>query len=913
MSQSNSSKCHQWTGHDADGRPLILSCYGPDIIRVQVGAPEQPRPSLIVQALPTADAEVTHADGVTAFTTGHLTAQVDVSGNISFHRSGKMLFKERGRNFPPNTLPRTEDRLGAEQTWSLRKEEALYGLGQFQDGVMNRRGTKCTLIHGNVTVVVPFVVSTGGWGILWDNASHTEFEDNAAGMRLWSEVADGVDYYVCVGANPEGVIAGYRRLTGAAPLFPRGFYAFIQCKERYASAEELVDVTQEHRDRNLPLDVIVQDWRYWGETEHWSSMVHDPESYGDLPGAIQRIHDLHVSVMISIWPVIGPAAALHKELDEAGHLFPTIHWSSGKIYDAFSPEARAIYWRHAQEGLFAHDVDAWWMDGTEPEFVDCHDQQLHKASLLAERDTAAGSWARVLNAFSLVTTRGVYEGQRATTDDKRVFILTRSAFAGQQAYAAATWSGDISANWDTFAKQVPAGLNFCASGIPYWTTDNGAFFVRGRGGTFPQGVQDPAFREFFLRWTQYSVFCPLMRSHGTQTPREMWQFGQPGERIYDSLVACAQLRMRLLPYTYSLAYEAWLGGGTPMQPIGFRFPSDQASLDITDQFFYGSALMVSPVLQPMEHFPTERCDVLTAWGQCKVGEDDGIRISVFTDIDAELPAVVRQSFDDFDHSWSGNAPAGTTSERYRVEFLCDLVTDVPAKRREDRTLLIQVAGRIRVTLDGVSVVDDWQEDAPLREYRLPVPGRDADRIPLHISYGHTSGEAIIRVGWDISDQLPKMSTGPQERAVYLPPGGWYDFWRVGGSPALTGSRHIQSAAPLDHIPVYVPAGSILPLGQEKQWHNEYADEELELRVYPGENVRYVLYEDAGNTYAYERGESTRIEFTWDENQSTLRIGDRVGAFPGMLSQRRFLLRNMQTGLATTVIYEGTARNISLTS
>jgi alpha-D-xyloside xylohydrolase len=252
-----------------------------------------------------------------------------------------------------------------------------------------------------------------------------------------------------VGGDAEEVIAGYRLLTGAAPLFPRGLYGFIQCRERYQTAGELVSTVEEHRRRGIPLDVIVQDWRYWGEMAYWSGMVHDPESYGVLPEAARRIHAL---LMISIWPAVGPETDLYRELEAGGYLFPAVHWSSGRIYDAFDPAAREIYWRHARRGLFDHGVDAWWMDGTEPEFGDCHDPGVHKAALQAQPATAAGSWARVLNAFSLATTTGVYEGQRSATDDKRVFILSRSAFAGQQRNATATWSGDISSTSSSVRK-----------------------------------------------------------------------------------------------------------------------------------------------------------------------------------------------------------------------------------------------------------------------------------------------------------------------------------------------------------------------------------------------------------------------------------------------------------------------------
>jgi alpha-D-xyloside xylohydrolase len=882
-----------------------LDWYGADIVRVRAwpAASIPHERSLCVTATPQPPGDWSLAENEHGLilSAGSLSACIEPDGTIRFEHDHTELIREKPGTleFPRNALPNPEDRTGCTQTFTLNDHDAIYGLGQFTNGVLNWRGHEATLIHGNVTVVVPFLCSTGGWGILWDNPSHTEFEDNDDGMRLWSEVGDGMDYYLCTGGSMAAAIAGYRRLTGTAPLFPRAFYGFIQCKERYRTADELAQVVQEHRDRHIPLDVIVQDWWYWGKGQGvWSSMVHDPEWYGDLPGAIQAIHANHAKVMISIWPRIGLDSALGRELLDQGHMFDGTPNSRARIYDAFAPAARAIYWKHVNAGLFAHGIDAWWMDGTEPEFLDCHDPFVHKASQIAQRDTAAGSWARVLNAYCLATTTGVYEGQRAVTDDKRVFILTRSAWAGQQRNGAATWSGDISANWETFARQIPAGLNFCMSGIPYWTTDNGAFFVRGRGGTFPAGVEDPAFREFFLRWFQYSCFCPLMRSHGTQTPREIWQFGDPGEVIYDTLVAFDQLRMRLLPYSYSLAGSTTLHHDTPMRPLAMDFSDDPRTYNIDDQFMYGPALMACPVTVPMVNPPTERCDVLTAWGQCRVDGRNGMTIRCFDGIDATMAADERHSISDMDHSWSGNPPAGASGEEYRVEISCDLVVDVPAERDRERILLVQFAGRLRVELDGAMVVDDWT-DGPLREHRIPVPASPAASTPLRIIYGHTTGDAVIKAGWELDlDSYQACDGLPQEREVYLPAGHtWHDVWT---GARYEGGQTVALPAPLQQIPVLCPAGAILPLGSVKQWHDETPDNDMELRIYPGTDGQFTLYEDAGDGYAYERGACSEIDFRWNDDARTLVIGERRGSFPGMLTSRTFRVVLVREGHGTGI-------------
>ena len=569
---------------------LRLQWYGEACVRVSIGN-ESSRPSHAVIAQPQQPADwrqETAADGSIVVGTPAAQVQVAEDGTLTFFSHGqvKLIAPSDGSERPRSPYEREEDQYGAAQRFTLTDGEAIYGLGQVLNGHLNWRGQQATLIHGNVTVVVPFLSSTAGWGMLWDNPSHTEFNDTDAGMHLWSDVGDAIDYYLVFADKLDGVIAGYRHLTGSAPLFPRQFYGLLQSKERYKTAEELVEVTEEHFKRDIPVDVIIQDWQYWGGMDQWSGMRVDTEKFGDLQAAAERIHAKDVQVMISIWPLIGEGSEFFNVLDEKGFFYkPGVAGPDSRIYDAYDPEARKVYWEYARKGLFELGVDAWWMD-TEPEYVDCHEPLSHKAAMISQSDTAAGSWARVLNAFSLATTQGVYEGQRATTDEKRVFILTRSAWAGQQRYASATWSGDISANWETFQKQLPAGLNFCLAGIPYWTTDTGAFFTNGRGGQFSDGVKDPAYRELFLRWYQYSCFCPLMRAHGTQTPREIWHFGEPGEATYDALKEFAELRRKLMPYSYSLAAQACFDSGTPMRALAMDFQMIQT-------------FMISPISSPM--------------------------------------------------------------------------------------------------------------------------------------------------------------------------------------------------------------------------------------------------------------------------------------------------------------------------
>jgi alpha-D-xyloside xylohydrolase len=626
--------------------------------------------------------------------------------------------------------------------------------------------------------------------------------------------------------------------------------------------------------------------------ERWSGMRHDPATYGDLPGTVRAIHDLHARVMISIWPRIGVGTDLGRELAAAGHLFAGRPKDWDKVYDAFSEPARAIYWRHVRDGLLSLGVDAWWMDGTEPEFVDCHDVLQHKRASLAQRDTAAGSWARVLNAYSLATTGGVYERQRAEGADRRVFILTRSAFAGQQRYGTAVWSGDIGASWRTFAAQIPAGLNCCAAGIPYWTTDTGGFFVRGRGGTFPEGVADPAFRELYLRWFQFSCFCPLMRSHGTQTPREIWRFGEPGDPVYEALAAFARLRMRLLPYSYSVAAMATADGYTPMRALGLDFPADSAAHAVADQFGWGPALMACPVTFPMVHMPRERLD---AFRPGDLTEPDGssgaLEMAVFDGPLAAEPAH-RQRMIVVDCSWSGNRPAGASGDAYRVE--------VRGHRRvaagESRAILVRAAGRLRVEIGGRVAADD-ADAAPLHEHRIETGAWRGQSVALRVAYWHVEGDAVLQVGWEARPAVAAAAPVPRERDVYLPPAPWHDFWT---GERLAGPGRVRRPAPLDILPLLVRGGSILPLGPVKQWHDETPDDPLELRVYPGADGAFTLYEDAGDGYGYERGQSSRIPLTWDDARGVLRIGERQGQFPGMLARREFRIVRVRPGHGTGI-------------
>ncbi len=397
----------------------------------------------------------------------------------------------------------------------------------------------------------------------------------------WFDFADQLDYVFLYGPSLDAIIAHYRRDTGQAPLFPVWAYGLWQCKERYKSSAELLAVAEEYRRRRLPLDAIIQDWFYW-DPHPWGSHRFDAARYPDIAATLRQLRrDYHLHTMVSVWAKFAPGSDHYDELDRRGLLYPPYgDWSGAEMryYDAFSREGRERYWRQIRESLFDKGFEAWWLDATEPE-VDW--------SRFRETKTALGAGARVANAYSLMTTEGVYRGQLAAAPDQRVFIMTRSVFAGQQRNSAASWSGDIRGDWVTFRRQIAAGLNNCLAGLPYWNTDIGGFFSR--------PATDPDYRELFVRWFQYGAFTPIFRIHGTGAAKEPWLYGPEAERILASFI---RLRYRLFPYVYSWAWRVTAEHSTLMRALPMDFAADPASRRIGDQFLFGQGLMACPVTEP---------------------------------------------------------------------------------------------------------------------------------------------------------------------------------------------------------------------------------------------------------------------------------------------------------------------------
>ncbi len=860
----------------ADGAELTMSTgclrlmvYTDRVIRVlfsPLGADQPLHDSLAVIAAPVKTAWKLHeSPDHVQVSTAHLSARVNrKTGSVDFLDSAGAAFLSEvptGGKFMQPMRFKDVPTCRVRQEFVLPADEAIYGLGQHQRGIMNYHGSTVELMQKNRHVAVPVMVSSRGYGIFWDNPAITEviagsaihtpippdnlfdasgrpggltgnyytgtdfqtlkatrvdaaFDFNSQttwaagpadgigpvnfsirwqgeilapatgeytfattsddGARLWidgrriindwktqpatestgrihlqagrkyrvqidyfqqggpsafklrwqvpaemgasqtlawqSAVGNWIDYYVMRGPEPDAVIAAWRDISGHVPMMGKWVWGFWQCKEHYNTQLQVLGVAAEYRSMHIPMDGIIQDWYYWVPFP-WGSNKFDPLRYPNPGDMIAALHGENLHFMISVWAKFAAGSANYDELEKAGVLYPPtgssgVSWNPvTRYYDPFSPLGRKLYWQNLKTQLFSLGVDGWWLDASEPELGADWGQ-------FADIKTFMGWGAFVYNAYPLMHTKAVYDGQRAATSLKRVMILTRSAWAGQQRHSAITWSGDIQGTWQVLREQIAGGINFALSGIPYWNTDIGGFFIH-------QSPQDPAYQELFVRWFQFGAFCPLFRVHGTNYPKEMWRFGP---HIMPMLVKFDHLRYRLLPYIYSVAWMVTSRGYTMLRGLIMDFPNDPAVRNIGDQFMFGPAVLVNPVLEP----------------------------------------------------------------------------------------------------------------------------------------------------------------GAKARDVYLPAGSkWHDFWTGG---LHDGGAAADAPAPLDSMPLFIRSGSIVPMGPVVQYAAQPADP-LEIRIYPGADGAFTLYEDECDTYNYERGVYATIDLSWHDHDRTLHIGKRQGHFPGMLRRR----------------------------
>ena len=740
--------------------------------------------NLVVAAQPEA-VEVSR-NGST-FSSKTLMVKVDPkTGAITFSAKGKVLLREKKLALTPITTGNDAGRYQVQQVFTLDKDEAIYGLGTIQNGKMNRRGEHKRMEQSNLEDFQNVLQSIKGWGLYWDNYSPTQFDDDANGMSFTSEVGEGVDYYFMYGGSADGVIAQMRHLTGDVPMFPLWTYGYWQSKERYKTARETESIVDKYRELQVPLDGIIQDWQYWGSNYLWNAMDFLSEDFSNGEQMIKNVHQKHAHFMISIWASFGPQTQQFRELNEKGLLMPFETWpqsgishiwpprrdypSGVKVYDAFSPVARDIYWKHLKR-LYDYGTDAWWMDSTDPDFFDPRESDY-------QHKVYGGTWRSQRNAFPLETVRGIYQSQRKDYPNatKRVFIMTRSSYAGQQHYGSNMWSGDVNSSWDMLRKQVPAGLSFSLTGNPNFNTDIGGFFcssynTRGAG----SAPKNPQFQELYVRWMQYGLFCPVFRSHGADAPREIWQFGQKGEPVYDAIEKMIRLRYRLIPYLYSTAWQVTSNNDSYMRPLFSDFAADRKVWDMTDEFMFGRSILAAPIVDPQyTEEKVIRTNAMTGWDRNEVKSD------------------------------------GVKSEKL-----------------------------------------DW--------------------------------------------------TATKTATKYLPKGTlWYDFWT---NQTYKGGQDVTLQTTLDRVPMFVRAGSILPLGPEMQYVGEKAWDNLEIRIYPGADGTFTLYEDEGDSYNYEKGIYSTITFRWNNAKKTLIIGARKGNYPGMLTSRTFTVV-WPDGTTKQVNYQG---------
>lgn len=584
--------------------------------------------------------------------------------------------------------------------------------------------------------------------------------------QWWSEMTKQMDWYFIAGDDMDEVISGYRTLTGKAQIMPKWAMGYWQSRERYKTSTEMIEALEGFRKRNIPIDNIVMDWSHW-EEDAWGSHEFDPARFPDPKAMVDSIHNLGGRMMISVWPKFYVDTEHYKEFDDNGWMYNKAYedgirdWiGQGYLYgfyDAYAPEARELFWNQMYEHYYPLGIDAWWMDASEPNIRDCTDMDYRKALC---GPTALGSSTEFFNAYSLVNADAIYNGQRGADNDKRVFLLTRSGFAGLQRYSTATWSGDIATRWEDMKAQISAGLNFAVSGIPYWTMDIGGFCVENRfvagqeiyNRTGKENADQKEWRELNTRWFQFGAFCPLFRAHGQYPFREPWEIAPEGHPAYESIVYYTKLRYSLMPYIYSLAGKTWFEDYTIMRPLVMDFMADAQVRNIGDAYMFGPSFLVAPVY----------------------------------------------------------------------------------------------------------------------EY------------------------------------------GARSREVYFPDcEGWYDFYT---NEFIEGGRSELVDAPYDRMPLYVRAGSIVPMGPEIQWSDEKPADVIDLYIYQGADGSFTLYEDENVNYNYEKGLYSMIEFDYDDDNRLLSIGERRGEFPGMLEERVFNVVPVSkdgVGKTQTVRYDGVSVKVAL--
>jgi alpha-D-xyloside xylohydrolase len=615
-------------------------------------------------------------------------------------------------------------------------DEALYGLGCHPEDSLsiNYKGRNQDLAIKYMTGAIPVMLSTKGYGLFWDNYSASNFFGGEAGNTKYKYVSESgtmVDYYFIYGPDFDNIISSFRNASGNAPMFPKWAFGLFQSQDRYKSQAEVLSVKDKYRNGKIPVDCIVQDWFYW-EPNVIGSHVMWPERYPNPKAMVDELHAANIHAMISIWPVFSAGTKTYDQMTHSGGM-TDMQWLNvntnilDRYYDAHSPQARDLYWQQAKDSLIGrYGWDAWWVDQCEPDNGNIGAKDY--MDLRKKSNFAIGRGIDYFNTYSLMHSQGLYEHWRKDIPNKRAFFLIRQSFAGEQRNAATLWSSDITCTWNAYKNQVPQGINACASGIPFWTSDIGGYHFHWNAPDWKLPVN----RELFTRWFQFGTFSPIFRIHG-KGERAIFSdnWDAPTKEI---LMKYDNLRYRLMPYIYSLSWKVTSEGYTIMRSLAFDYKDDAGIQNIPDQYMFGPAFLVNPVTQRMNSLPN---------------------------------------------------------------------------------------------------------------------AKDIKKV----------------------------------RKVYLPKSaGWYDFWT---GKLIPGGQTIDAAAPIETLPLYIKAGSIVPMGPYLQYATEKVADPIELRVYTGANADFVLYEDENDTYNYEQGKYATIAINWNEADKTLTIKDRKGDFPGMLKDRTF--------------------------
>jgi alpha-D-xyloside xylohydrolase len=859
------------------------------------GSSEKTSLSVIKDSIPDLNINISEMNNKIRLNSKQLILIIDKSNHsiVYMSQDENIIIKESGRPEFKTVVYDSDSGYSVQQSFRLSGDEGVYGLGQHQNGYFNYRNKKVILAQSNTEAVNPFLISTQNYGILWDNYSKTVFKDKDNNMSLWSDMGDNIDYYFIQGHNMDDVISGYRELTGKAPMYGKHAYGYWQSKEHYDTQDELMAVARKYRKLKIPIDNMIQDWDYWNGAANWSGMFFDKTLFPKPKLMCDQLHQMNYRIIISIWPALGPNTAIYKDMLKKGYLYDPVGWAGFKYFDAYNPEANKLYWKYLKAGIYSKGLDGWWIDSTEPDVVNAMTKASSEYELKKMGSNYLGSFARYLNTFSLVMTDDLYKFWREETSERRAFILTRSTFAGQQRNAATTWSGDIGASWRVYRNQIAAGLNHCMSGIPYWTFDIGAFVLGAYDGVFMEGGKDPAYQELYARMFQFGAFAPIFRSHGSETPREIWEMGE----FVDPIIKMDNLRYRLLPYTYSLAWRVTNDDYTIMRGLPMDFGYDKNTYSISDQYMFGSSIMVNPVTEFMYYHPPEESVLITSDHFMTKDGKQGLEASYYKD--ANKTVLSKKQIDpNIDILWYTGRPAFVTDSTYAIHWEGNLIPTETGMHQFH--LLCYDPKRIILNGDTLNMVYTSVE-----QYSEKVKLEAGKKYDIAVeTENRSTGAARMILRWKTPSIFAKEHsevTNKKSRQVYLPEKTiWTDFWT---GKQFEGGKTITTPAPIEIIPIFIKAGAIIPMGPFLQYSTEKPADPIELRIYPGADGKFTLYEDENNNYNYENGLFSTIQFSWDDAAKELIISDRIGDFPGMLNERSFNIVlvsvNHGTGLDVT--------------